>query len=177
LADTSAEEFKVALRLLSAALADGHVVVGLGSQIYELKGLAVALRLIDSQVVVVTAAQESRQHPGDVILSIDGRPAVELLAEEERPVSGSPQWKRHQALEALILGEPGSLIRLVIQRDDKKLTLQAKRDFTGPIRSFVHEDGIWYVDLSFASWKQIEEQLELIAAATSSWKQLSSSSG
>lgn len=56
-------------------------------------------------------------HTGDVVLSVDGRPAEEIVQEEEALVSAAtPEARRWWALERLLYGPPGSRVVLHLKQ-------------------------------------------------------------
>jgi len=116
-ADADERAFLDTLRRLVAALHDGH-----GTVVSRSAGRPSHLPLLWDWVedrLVVTAVDAERGggvQRGDVVTAIDGRPAKEAIAaEEELTSAATPQWRRHRALEALLLGPPGS-VRLDLQR-------------------------------------------------------------
>lgn len=56
---------------------------------------------------------------GDVVRSIDGRPAAEALGDAERLISAAtPHWARWNAPRRVALGPPGSSTALEVERGD-----------------------------------------------------------
>ena len=69
---------------------------------------------IEGQVVVTRVGDRVKDaKPGDIIRTIDGKPAAEALADVERSISGAtPQWRRYIGLKRLGAGAPGSEVVL-----------------------------------------------------------------
>ncbi|RMH22782.1 MAG: peptidase S41, partial [Acidobacteria bacterium] len=158
------------LQLLVAALDDGHGRVYHPGLEHDRGWLPATLDWIEDQVVVV-ATDDERLRPGDALLALDGRPAAELLAEEERYVSGSPQWKRVRAVNAFARGPLDAPARLRLERDGEVVEASVERRRQPPPEPYLHQaieelaEGVVYVDLRQASMKEIEPRLEELAAA------------
>jgi Peptidase family S41 len=91
-----------------------------------------------------------------VVRTIDGRPVEQLLAESERAFSAAtPQWARWKALQALLLGPPGSTRALVIEDAPgqlRRVVVCQPSDYQAveePRPSKVDEirPGIFYIDI------------------------------
>ena len=100
LADRTHADFARTLNWLVAQLQDGHGHVrdpadqGHGWVPWRLEW-------IEDQVVVTAARPDTKLLPGDVVRTVGGQPAVELMREREEYISGSPQWRRYRALQSL----------------------------------------------------------------------------
>lgn len=169
LADTDGAAFMRTMRWLVAQIADGH-----GRVIHPIYtrtgGIPWRVEWVEDRVVV-TAAEDSVFRRGDVVLTLDGIPAATRLVEEERLISGSPQWKRYRGLEALGAGERGTTARIRLLRDGVARTVEVERgrrraivEFDRPMISRL-EPGIWYVDLDRAPWAAIDSVIDSLAAA------------
>lgn len=167
--DRDGQEFHQTLRRLVASLRDGH------GRVYHAEYsnsvlLPVAVDWIEGRVVV-TATADSLIKPGDVVLTIDGRGAEQLLLEEEGLISGSNQWRRYRALQSFGAGGVGSIARLQVERSGMRREIAVRRRRRAPIdeprpRSIEQlENGIFYVDLSRASMSQISARIEELAVA------------
>jgi C-terminal processing protease CtpA/Prc len=113
--DADAQAFLSTLRRLVAALHDGHGNVYQSSS----QGTAAQLPLlwdwVEDQLVITRVAEgkAGELKPGDVVVSINGRPAREALAEAESLASGAtPQWVRWTALRRLNYGKKDEAVRL-----------------------------------------------------------------
>ena len=162
------------LRRLLAALHDGH-----GSVYYPNKAVRLPLLFdwVEDQLVVTKAAEGAGElRRGDVILSIDGRPAREALAAAEELISAAtPQWRRHVGV--------GRLARC---RQEKQVRLEARRPtgetFTATVSCSLplegeplQEDrpekiaevrpGIFYVDLARVSDADFKGAVDRLATA------------
>ena len=107
--DPDEEAFTNTLRRLVAALKDGHgSVIKPGSaplRVPPVRFEWIKGRAIATQVVI----PDTGIAPGDELLSIDGKPVSEVLAEREALISGAtPQWIRFQAMQSLVAGPMGS---------------------------------------------------------------------
>ena len=170
LADEDARDFYDTLRLLIAALEDGHGYVVHPE--YSV-GHAPPIRLswIEGHVVVTASEDTSRFRVGDVVLSIDGMDAVEALRDEARYYSGSPQWRRWRALSSLPWGAEGSIARFVLEREGRRQNVEAERTVRGridpPERPQIEElrPGIFYVNLDNTPMADVETRIAELAAA------------
>ena len=89
------------LRRMLALLDDAHIGVTCPSELTDTKYLPLRVRRIGEEIVVIHS-EDSRIKAGDVIVSVNGRPAVSSWRECEDEISGSPQYKSERA-EALWL--------------------------------------------------------------------------
>jgi C-terminal processing protease CtpA/Prc len=112
--DADGQAFLITLRRLVAALHDGHGGVYLPSQPTSGQ-LPLLWDWVEDQLVVTRVAEgkAGELKPGDVVVSINGRPAREALAEAESLISGAtPQWVRWNALRRLSYGQKDEAVRL-----------------------------------------------------------------
>ena len=114
--------------------------------------------------------------PGDIVVSIDGRPARQALAAEEALVSAStPQWRRFVAELNLSYGRKDEAVRLELKAAGgsvKQVTLTRSMSPADPPLREPRPDkvaeirpGIYYVDLDRAEDQDITAALDKIAAA------------
>ena len=89
------------LRRMLALLDDAHIAVTCPSELTDTKYLPLRVRRIGEEIAVIHS-EDSRIKAGDVIVSVNGRPAVSSWRECEDEISGSPQYKSERA-EALWL--------------------------------------------------------------------------
>ena len=187
--DTDDREFIQTLRLLVAALHDGHGgVYGPGAP-DQTSYPPFGWDWVEGQLVitVVPAAAEANLKPGDVVVQIDGKPASEVLAAHEATISGATsQWRRFRALAAAAAGPRDSEIVLKVRRtsvDPKKplapdavaQTVHLRRTldmvtFTAlreprPDTIATIKPGVIYVDLGRVSQKDFDEAVPKLAAA------------
>lgn len=162
------DDFLITLRKMTAALEDGHVKVTHPS-VRNFKALPVIFDYIQEQIVVV-ATDSGELQKGDIILEIDGKPALQLLLNYERIVSGSPQWKKHKALRDFTKDDNNRVSELKIRRGEKVIEVTMSRELPHP----QHErpdnvseikDNIYYVNLCKANIEEIENRIQDISKA------------
>jgi C-terminal processing protease CtpA/Prc len=170
LTDRTADDFAVTLKKMDAALQDGH-----GNVIYRKSavetGPPFVVGWIESSVVITRSLDPEKFKAGDVILAVDGRPADELVKESWALMSGSPQWKEHKFNWTFGSGPAGSTAEVRLQRDGQELKVSFVRPQSpvqppapGPgLRKL--DGGVYYVNLSVATWEEIAAKLAEIAAA------------
>jgi len=128
---------------------------------------------IERKIVVTSVWNDCALKPGDILLEIDGRPAVEVLKYEEGVISGSPQWVRLCALNKLGYGMWGTKARLKVVRDGRVLRFVAARtswkSTTGipqdTVRFAELKPDVFYVHLPSFAMKDIEKRMQLLAQA------------
>jgi hypothetical protein len=123
--DHDVDDRVATLERLTAAAPDGHVSVSCLGEL-ERAYPPFAVDLVEDQIVVTTSADQAVRR-GDVLVSIDGRPILQLLAAERARISGSPQWQTASALERLGRGPLGSTLDLRLHRGDTDLTVSVSR--------------------------------------------------
>jgi C-terminal processing protease CtpA/Prc len=169
------DEFYETLQRLVSRLHDGHGKALKASDDPYAPGLY--LGWVEEQLVVLHAQDEAAQslQVGDVILSIDGQPAAQAIAEAQELISGAtPQWKRFKALDTLLVGPRGSLLTLEARREpDELITALLKRttlawDLWDPRPETITElePGIFYVDLNMLEYEDFSPALPQLQAAT-----------
>ena len=168
--DRSREDFLYTLRRLIARLQDGHGGVGLRWHLPRVR-LPIEVDWIENQVVITAAANSIKLRNGDVIISVDGVRAEEALSNDEESISGSPQWKRYKALGRFGSGEPGTMASLLIRRGSRTFKVDVERGnkhkvskTSKPIIDEI-QDGVYYVDLTKAAMKEIDEMIDTLAKA------------
>jgi C-terminal processing protease CtpA/Prc len=112
--DADAQAFLTTLRRMVASLHDGHGAVYLSSQ-GSIGQLPLLWDWVEDQLVITRVAEgkAGELKAGDVVVSIDGRPAREALAETESLISGAtPQWVRWNALRRLSYGKKDEAVHL-----------------------------------------------------------------
>lgn len=151
-------DFFVTLSQMVAKLDDGHGLVT-GETLYS---LPIKTELVENKIVI-TSSKNSNLKRGDIILKIDDKPVMEVLNEQEKRISGSPQLRRYRALNILGSKLPaptenafntnmftnekeeskswiGGETRLLIERDDKEQTIVVENKGQGSIlRNLVNE--------------------------------------
>jgi hypothetical protein len=171
LADTSRHDFHHTLRRMAVALHDSHAN---GSDLRSDKGMVKArLGIVEGRIVVISALEGAGLHRGDVLLEVNGRPAFDVLGEEECYVSGSPHWRRVLGLFRLLFGPKNDPLRFLVERGTGTALvstmpceppgLPLSCDTGDCVREL--EPGIWYVDLTRAPMPAIDSAMEKLAKA------------
>jgi C-terminal processing protease CtpA/Prc len=154
---------------LTAAAPDGHVRTRCAGE-SDLAYAPFAAAFIDGQVVV-TASRDTAIARGDVIVSMDGQPTLQLLTEREARISGSPQWRRVRSLDQLGDGPPRTRLGVVALRDgtERRVTVERidRRVLEEPSRPAIErlDDGVYYIDLDRAEMADIDAIMEQLAVA------------
>lgn len=167
--DTSIDDHVKTLEQLSTGAPDGHVSISCpGEQLYAYPPFS--LDLVESMPVVTTSMNAAVRR-GDVIISVDGHPADQLLATERRRTSGSSQWQTVRALQRFGRGTVGSNVSLRIRRDTQNIDITVTR-----IEQHIQEEplhtpierleyGNYYIDMSRADLASIEGTMANLASA------------
>jgi C-terminal processing protease CtpA/Prc len=178
--DTDERGFLRTLRLMVAALHDGHGNVtapnGLGSQGATLPLLWdwVQGRLVISHVADDAPGEAASLKPGTIVLAIDGRPTALALADAERTVSGATeQWRRYRALGNLAGGEEARAVSLEVEDALGVVrTVKVQRAPRGqqvaeprPPKIQEVEPGILYVDIARVDDRDFRESLPRLEKA------------
>ncbi|HEY3242013.1 MAG TPA: S41 family peptidase, partial [Phycisphaerae bacterium] len=163
-AATDADEraFLATLRRLIAHLHDGHGFVGHGSDDAQFAP-AFLWDWIEGRLIVthVDAAGAGDLRPGDIVRTVNGRPAAQALAEAGELVSAATdQFRRWRALDALLAGPRRSGLTLEIEpchagetpTEPSAITMlrtAVRGSIKEPRTAKVGEikPGIWYLDL------------------------------
>lgn len=163
--------FLRALRHMSAALHDGHAVV---RDLRSEWGFVPAwLEVVEGRIVVVAAADSSGLRCGDVLVSVNGRPAEEAFEEQRSLSSGSPQFRRARGAIRLLAGPIGHAINYRVERGADAVDVSALPDrmplgwpWPGSGSSIRElEKDIWYVDLNRAPMPAIDSVMDKLAKA------------
>jgi len=162
------DDFLITLRKMTAALEDGHVKVTHPS-VRNFKALPVIFDYIQEQIVVVATNSDQLQI-GDIILEIDGKPALQLLLNYEKIVSGSPQWKKYKALRDFTKDDNTKVSELKIRRGKKVIEVTMNRklplpQYERPDNVSEIKDNIYYVNLCKANIEEIENRIQDISKA------------
>ncbi len=170
LADKTDDDFAATLKSMVAALQDGH-----GDVIYQKPapetGPPFVVAWVEDSVVIAKSSDPANFKPGDVILALDGRPADDIVKESGRLLSGSTQWKEHKFSWTFGYGPAGSTAKVLIRRDGQELETSFVRPpsprFEPPAGPGLRElaVGVYYIDLSVATWNEIAANLSDIAVA------------
>lgn len=168
------------LRRMVAALHDGH-----GNAFQTQQGATGHLPLlwdwVEDQLVVTRVGSGSEEagglRPGDVILTLDGKPARDVLMAEEETSSGATgQWRRWRTVQRMMIGKEGDAVRIEARHPDGQAvtaTLSKTLPSYGP--GSLLEDrpekiaevrpGIFYVDIDRINDEDFEGAVDRLAAA------------
>lgn len=174
LEDRNAKDFFDTLSILVAGLEDGHGVVYF--QFDPPRAVPpIRFERIENLIVVTAVEGTDKFQVGDVVLSIDGRGALEELKRRMTLISGSPQLREHRALNLFGVGSMSTEAVFELERGGKKKTVRIAR--TGAANMFFSypeydypgvrkiDDGIYYINMRKLDRSTYEENLETLAAA------------
>ncbi len=156
------------LQHLSAIAADGHAGTTCPGTAPRANPPFV-VDFLEGQLVV-TATDDSSVAPGDVVISLNGKPASDQLSDDEALISGSPQWRRARALKLFAAGPPGSSFQLRLRHGPREIDVTLQRgshvlqEFSHPAIEHVAND-TYYVDLARAEMSAIEQMIDKLAQA------------
>lgn len=175
LTDRTADDYYATLSELVAGLRDGHGYVF--GRPGKFGGLPIKVAVIEEKIVITAVEGEMPLHRGDVLVRIDEVPALEVLRERERYVSGSPHLRRFRALNQFGEGPLDSEVHVEVERDGLSQTFAIKRErdrrgfffntiveFDSPSFAEVRP-GIFYVNVPGMSVSALEEKWPVLATA------------
>jgi len=169
--DRTGEGFQRTLSWMITALQDGHAGV-YNAELQKNQGWPPFRAEWVEDRLVITNSREASFRRGDIVLSLNGKPAAEVLREEEEYISGSPQWKRVRSTGLFGCGPIGVRSWLRIERGGNVLESAFERGSemcppAPPSRPTIEDlgRGVFYVDLSRAGWEEIRARILEIAAA------------
>ena len=160
-----------ALRVLGTRVHDGHVSVRKGDKFGKPPGLpAIALRLIEHQLVVAKVLDPSEAERqglaiGDVVDTVDGKPASEALATTRETTSGGTTESRDQnAAYHMLDGLDGSSVVIGVHGKSPVTLVRSKANYAGyapsPGRHWKKlDDNIGYADLSALTVPEVAPML------------------
>ncbi len=174
--NTDKVDFTKTLSKMVAKLEDGHGVV-YGERMYH---LPIRTELIEHDIVI-TSSNDPKLKIGDIIKKVNGVAAEKVQKEMEKLISGSPQLRKHRALNVFGSTFHSELLKVLIERDGKELSLDVynncsnKNIFFNPINNFQYktvdikelEPGIFYVNLLNCSSANFTNQIDKLAKAKS----------
>jgi len=166
--DRSVDDHVATLLRLSAALPDAHAEVTCPGMTRVVK-LPFTVDVIEGEVAVTATADPSVVR-GDVIVSIDGRPALAQIADNEALLSGSPQFRRTSACAQFGVGPIGSTATLQVRRGAVAHRVTVTRgdktidEISGPATERF-KDGMYYIDLSRTSMAELDQMMSQLATA------------
>ena len=167
------KEFGNLLRVLTEKLKDGHVSVRFAEQDYYSIKAEVALaegKLIIAKVdSAAVAANKLSLKVGDIVESVDGKPALERFEMLKKRVSGSEQWKNARAEALLFDGNQDTEVELKIKRNDEGKDIKVLRTTYDRLKNKAKirklENGIYYINLDQTEMKDITAVLPELAKA------------
>jgi len=167
-------DYLVLLSKLTEKLKDGHVSVS-GPQRPDYFSIPVGAALVEGQVVidqvdpVAANGPETSLKPGDQVIAVDGQPVMEKINKIRSLTSGSPQWKDTRAFSQIFNGIKDSELTLKIKRDgaekDIRLVRKNYRNFRDTVKLKKIEEGIYLINISTASMKDIDAKLQELTKA------------
>ncbi len=144
-AKNDAEFYQILVELM-ASLNDTHTRILYYPGQSRSEAPAVMLNRIEAKVAVIRAQADTRLLPGDVILSVDGRPAEQCLAEQIKRVCNSTERGRvREACGQLLRATPGTTVTVTAQGADGEVRHVTLRRQSKP--EFWHEPSIRWRDL------------------------------
>lgn len=174
--DYTADEFLKTLKQMMVKLKDGHALAHLPPQGEETyKWLPFTIREVEGKPMITAVSNNAEENAcfkqGDIITSVDGKPAKEWVKSKKKLISGTPQWKTNVALRQLSYGLPGEEVALGLKRPGESTTCNIiydnerslEIDRPGPIEEM--QQNIYYVDLRNAEMKTLKKKIEQLANA------------
>ncbi len=111
------------LRRMVAELHDGHGNVWHRSDAATAT-LPILWDWVEDHLVITATSQNdlggAQLQRGNVVWKINGRDAAVALADAEKLISGSPQWRRYRGLQTLRMGKPEEEVTLLVGADKRK---------------------------------------------------------
>jgi hypothetical protein len=167
------KDFFVTLCKMMALIEDGHGFV-FGEHMYH---LPIRTEFIENKIVI-TASDNAELQRGDIIKKIDGKPVMKVLNEKEKIISGSPQLRRHRALNILCSNFDLGETHLVIERDGRKQNITVSNSKHGSMffnsideRPYLSETiveiepGIYYINMTNCTEKIFDQNIDILANA------------
>lgn len=162
------EEFYDILLELMASLSDTHTCIVSYPGQPRLEAPPVVLNGVEGKVAVMRAHPDTKLFPGDVIVSVDGRPVQEYLAEQMKRVCNSTERGRvRAACGQLLRGTPGTTVTVTAQGPDGKarrvaLCRESRPEFwhEPAISSRRLDDSIGYIRISRWAGHNITEEFD-----------------
>ncbi|MDP3768030.1 MAG: hypothetical protein Q8S13_08440, partial [Dehalococcoidia bacterium] len=175
-ADPTTAAFERTLRQMLVALHDGHGGVRPAAR-SRLGAPPVALDWVEDQLVVSAVADSTLDtvRRGDVVVTVEGRPAAQVVAERMAGIpSATAQWARFRALQELSLGPPDSAWHVGLRHADGQVTSVTLARVTNRARPDPEprpapvaelRPGVMYVDLTRIADSAFEAAVPRLEAA------------
>lgn len=170
-ADSDREAFVRAMRALLAPLHDSRAnILPPGGGPYG--ALPLAWEVAEGRLVITGVVDGTEGiRPGDAVETIDGRPALDVVAEEEALASaGTPEARQWHAVESLLWGPKGSRVTLRLQ-GEAEVTLARETPYERlpagtPLPPVAEpKPGVLYIDLGRIEEEDLEAMTPRLAAA------------
>lgn len=172
--NTDKKDFTITLSEMVAELEDGHGVV-YGEKMYH---LPIRTEWIENNIVI-TASNDPHFEVGDIITKVNGIDAYKVQQDMENIISGSPQLKKHRALNVFASKFEAEITYVTIDRNGEKIKCDVqnksayKNMFFNPINEIQCkwdnikeiEPGIYYVNISNSNYEDITNQIDKLAEA------------
>lgn len=172
LKDKNEEDFYHTLRKMLASVRDGHIWLNHPS--FRYSGVfPFTVDWIEGKIVVTRSIHQEIK-PGDIIQSVNGKTATEIVQSRMKLVSGSQQLAQFCVLRRFGLGEEESMVKVKVNQNGTLREYMVERSSMSSNQMLYEsdkpkiyeiEDNIFYVDLNRASMEEIEKKLEQIAGA------------
>ena len=175
--DRTTQEFLRTMRLMTAALNDGHISVNFQGDTGVAAAAPLTLAFVEGQVVIDKIMDSTLSRlltPGDRITTIGGKPVAAVFSDARQLVSGSPQWKEYRALQNMVRGPRNSTLTLTVLRKEGPVTINVPRSFD-PSQYYSHlarttpggwiRPGIFYIDLDRFPMDSIRKWMPQLATA------------
>ncbi|MFA4868335.1 MAG: S41 family peptidase [Pedobacter sp.] len=161
------------LRRLTEKLKDGHIRVS-NPSFNDFYNITAGPALVEGKLIIREIDSIPDQAklpllPGDEIISINGKSALQKLDSLKRQISGSDQWKTARALPELFSGTKDSEFLLGIKRNNDTQTLKlTRKNYRTPNKKTTIkklDSGIYFIDISTTKMDEIKKILpELVKA-------------
>jgi C-terminal processing protease CtpA/Prc len=160
------QEFGKVLRVMTEKLKDGHVSVTFGEQNYY--SIQADVAYVEGKLLV-SKADSLPLKVGDVILSINGTPALDHFASLKSEISGSEQWKNNNAAMQFLNGYPNTKLNLKISREGAEqefhLTRNGYRNAVEQPKIKKLEEGVYYINIGNTEMKDITAMVSELTSA------------
>ncbi len=172
LRDDTQKDFYGTLSRMLASTRDGHIRLYHPSiNKFNTAGLPFLVDWIENNVVVTHSLYEQVQ-PGDIVTSVDGKDAINIIQDQRKHISGSPQLTLFRSLRQFGAGASGTeaVVEIKRGRENTMYTIPRSSRHSNskidknhlPVTGQI-EDGIYYVDLDRASMSRINDEMAQIA--------------
>lgn len=167
--DKSRDEYISTLAQLLEKTKDGHAIYTFNHFHIKKKMLPFIVDIIENEVVVTVAEDDSPVQEGDIITHKEGIPAIELIEQLKEEIPGSPQVKNYFASKYFRY-EDSAEIQFKRGEEIFIQTIKGKQvsnlDEFNRKESFKEiEDNIYYLDLRMVSKQTLQENIDTLSKA------------